>query len=181
MEVDKSEIVPVLNKWGPDVRQLLQKLPDRVFAWAIFDTADHPADTYARGRVCLAGDAAHASSPFHGAGACMGVEDALVLVSALDTTLCSMSNGASKSKAEAISAAFQGYSAVRLKRSQWLVRSSRDMGDIYEWRYPATGNDAVKIKDEIESRSRILWDFDVGDMVAKVRAECQQGMKLNTT
>lgn len=85
-----------------------------MFAWAIFDMADNPADTYARGRVCLAGDAAHASSPFHGAGACMGVEDALVLVSVLETAL-SKAGGLSKTKA--VSAALQAYSTIRLERS----------------------------------------------------------------
>lgn len=178
LEVSKSELTPALSKWGPNIRELVEKLPERVFAWAIFDMADNPADTYTRGRVCLAGDAAHASSPFHGAGACMGVEDALVLVSVLETAL---SKAGGSSKAEAVSAALQAYSAVRLERSQWLVRSSREMGDIYEWRYPATGSDPAKIKAEIESRSRNLWDFDVGRMVAEAKAECERGLKLGGT
>ncbi|OBT39595.1 hypothetical protein VE00_10799 [Pseudogymnoascus sp. WSF 3629] len=173
-EVSKSELAPALSKWAPHIRDLVERMPDQVFAWAIFDMADNPADTYARGRVCLAGDAAHASSPFHGAGACMGVEDALVLVSVLETAL-SKAGGLSKTKA--VSAALQAYSTVRLERSQWLVRSSREMGDIYEWRHPATGSDPAKIKADIESRSRNLWDFDVGRMVAEAKAECERMLK----
>ncbi|RMZ74830.1 hypothetical protein DV737_g5698, partial [Chaetothyriales sp. CBS 132003] len=86
-EVEKSEVVAAISKWGPSIRELVDKMPEKVSKWAIFDMADNPANTYARGRVCIAGDAAHASSPFHGAGACMGVEDALVLVSVLETAL----------------------------------------------------------------------------------------------
>jgi 2-polyprenyl-6-methoxyphenol hydroxylase-like FAD-dependent oxidoreductase len=37
--------------------------------------------TFAKGRVCLAGDAAHASTPNQGGGAGFGIEDALVLFS----------------------------------------------------------------------------------------------------
>jgi salicylate hydroxylase len=171
-------MVPALRQWSPSIRELVEKMPEKVFKWAMFDMADNPADTYAHGRVCLAGDAAHASTPFHGAGACMGVEDALVLVSVLETALTKA--GGSR-KADVISAAFQAYSASRMERSQWLVRSSREMGDIYQWRYPATGRDPEKIKAEIESRSRRLWDFNVGKMVQDAKAECEKRLKLGGT
>lgn len=171
----KSDLTLALSNWGPGIRELVEKMPEQVFKWASFDMADYPADTYARGRVCLAGDAAHASAPFHGAGACMGVEDALVLVSVLKTAL---SKAGQSSKAEAVSVALQAYSAVRLERTQWLVRSSREMGDIFEWRYTATGSDPAKIKAEFDSRSKNLWDFDVGRMVAEANAECERMLKL---
>ncbi|KAF2235380.1 putative salicylate hydroxylase [Viridothelium virens] len=177
LETKKSEVTSALSEWGPSIRELVRRMPEQVFKWAIFDMADHPADRYARGRVCLAGDAAHASSPFHGAGACMGVEDALVLVSVLEVAL-SMSKLSDLGKAEAVGAALQAYSTVRLERSQWLVQSSREMGDIYEWRYPPTGSDPAKIKAEIESRSRNLWDFDVGRMLAEAKMECEGRLKL---
>jgi 2-polyprenyl-6-methoxyphenol hydroxylase-like FAD-dependent oxidoreductase len=38
---------------------------------------------FAKGRVCLAGDAAHASTPNQGGGAGFGIEDALVLAEVL--------------------------------------------------------------------------------------------------
>ena len=60
LEVDKSELAPRLHNWGPSFRELVEKMPEKVFKWGIFDMADHPASTYAQGRVCLVGDAAHA-------------------------------------------------------------------------------------------------------------------------
>ena len=54
---------------------------------------EHPAPSYARGLVCLTGDAAHASSPHQGAGACMGVEDALVLCEVLGAAQRSLHDG----------------------------------------------------------------------------------------
>jgi salicylate hydroxylase len=176
LEVEKSEMIPALSKWGPGIRELAEKLPEKVFKWAIFDMADHPADTFACGRVALVGDAAHASSPFHGAGAWMGVEDALVLVSVLEKAF---SNASGLSKAQALTAALQAHSVVRLERSQWLVKSSRDMGDIYQWRYPATGSDPAKIMAEIESRSRKIWDYDIDQMVAEAKQECESRLELS--
>jgi len=169
-------MVGALSNWSPGIRELVQKLPEKLFKWAIFDMADHPADTYARGRVALVGDAAHASSPFHGAGACMGVEDALVLVTVLKQAF---SDTERRSKSQAVTAALQAYSAVRLERSQWLVSSSRDMGEIYQWRYTATGSDPVTIKAEIESRSRKIWDYNVDQMVEEAKRECQRLLKGN--
>jgi 2-polyprenyl-6-methoxyphenol hydroxylase-like FAD-dependent oxidoreductase len=41
-----------------------------------------PLPTYVRGRVALLGDAAHAMTPYLGQGACMAIEDAVVLAAA---------------------------------------------------------------------------------------------------
>lgn len=57
----RDEVVSALQHWSPAIRELVDLLPEDLTKWAIFDMADNPATTYARGRVCLAGDAAHAS------------------------------------------------------------------------------------------------------------------------
>jgi salicylate hydroxylase len=46
--------------WGTNVRNIisLMQKPD---TWALFDRP--PAESYFKGRVCLLGDAAHASTP----------------------------------------------------------------------------------------------------------------------
>lgn len=49
--------------------------------WALFDHP--PAKTYYKGRMCLSGDAAHASAPHQGAGAGMALEDAYIMSSLL--------------------------------------------------------------------------------------------------
>ncbi|KAI1370688.1 hypothetical protein F4677DRAFT_457719 [Hypoxylon crocopeplum] len=175
----REEVQEALADWSPAVRELVDLLPERVMKWGIFDNAEHPAPTYARGRVCIAGDAAHASSPFHGVGACMGVEDALVIATVLDMVNTRARDGsiATGSVGGAVASTFRSFNAVRLERSNWMTQSSREMGDIYEWRHPATGRDAEKCKAEFERRSRIVWDFDVDKMVAEVKSEC--GRRLN--
>ncbi|KAL4997567.1 hypothetical protein BDV10DRAFT_169515 [Aspergillus recurvatus] len=168
----REEVASRLKNWSPSIQGLVDLFPEDITKWAIFDTADHPAPAYARGRVCIVGDAAHASAPFHGAGACMGVEDALALATALVVALDYHPDPSPSDTAVAVEAAFQAYSDVRLERSQWLVRSSREMGDIYSWRYPATGSDGAKIKAEFEQRSRNLWDYDIDGMLSNVESAC---------
>lgn len=168
----RDEILAALEGWGPHVRGVVELMPEKLTKYGVFDMANNPAPTYASGRVCLAGDAAHASSPFHGAGACMGVEDALVLAELLDQV-----QGLPLSERSGVlPAALQAFSAVRLERSQWLVQSSRDMGDIYEWRYPTTGSDNAKCKAEFERRARKIWDFDVDGMIAESKREYEGGL-----
>ncbi|KAK3068082.1 hypothetical protein LTS18_000821, partial [Coniosporium uncinatum] len=72
----KEHMVKDYEGWGKPVRgiiDLMQK-PD---IWALFQHDEAPF--YNKGRVCLMGDAAHASTPHQGAGAGMAVEDAYVL------------------------------------------------------------------------------------------------------
>ncbi|KAI0198026.1 hypothetical protein F4808DRAFT_452250 [Astrocystis sublimbata] len=166
----RDEVKAVVKDWGPHVRQLVDLLPETLTKWAIFDTGDNPAPTYARGRICIAGDAAHASSPPLGAGACMGVEDALVLAETLTTALKA---GATPDKRAAISTALQAYSSVRMERSQWLVQASREAGNIYQWRHPVAGREAAKCEAAYKPLARKVWDFSVDEMIGDARATCQ--------
>ncbi|KAJ6119136.1 hypothetical protein N7523_003416 [Penicillium sp. IBT 18751x] len=166
----REEVQQALQGWGPHMTELMTLLPEQLSKWAIFDMADHPAPTYASGRACLAGDAAHASSPFHGAGAGMGVEDALALTELLTLVQAEPSEG----RPRLIPAALQAYNGVRIERTQWLVQSSREMGDMYEWRYPATGKDGAKIKAEFSQRARKIWDFDVNAMLVEAKKQFEE-------
>ncbi|KAJ3532392.1 hypothetical protein NM208_g8460 [Fusarium decemcellulare] len=163
----KDEIWGHLSGWSPSIQKMVESLPEKLTKWAIFDTADNPATTYARGRVCIAGDAGHASSPFLGAGACMGVEDALVLSVALDLATDHIQEEGTHTRKLAISSALEAYSDVRRDRSQWLVRASREVGDLYQWRNRVTGRDTSKCRTELEKYQRKLWDWNVDEMVTE--------------
>ncbi|KAH8693298.1 hypothetical protein BGW36DRAFT_302536 [Talaromyces proteolyticus] len=163
----REEVSSVMEHWGPHLTEIIGLLPEKLTKYGVFDMAENPAPTYASGRVCIAGDAAHASSPFHGSGACMGVEDALVLSELLDH----VQSLPVSARPHSLAAALQAFSTVRIERSQWLVQSSREIGDIYEWRYPDTGEDSAKCKAEFEWRTKKIWDFDVDAMVAESKKE----------
>ncbi|KAK0713561.1 hypothetical protein B0T26DRAFT_742188 [Lasiosphaeria miniovina] len=169
-DATRGDLEAVFAGWCPTVRHVVALLPDMLSKWALFDTHDHPAPTYVCQRVCVAGDAAHASSPHHGGGAGIGVEDALALC-----TLLEMATGAAAAASQAdmtalVERAFAVYDVVRRPRSQWLVASSREVCDIYEWSYPPTMADWDKCMAEITARSHRLWYFDIDGMLAELRA-----------
>jgi salicylate hydroxylase len=172
----KEEVVKAFASWGPAVRAITQLLPDELDKWGIFDTYEHPAPTYTQGRVCLAGDAAHASSPHHGGGAGIGVEDALTLVSLIERVRTTVQTG-ELSMAQAIKAAFAAYDPVRRERTQWFVESSRQVCETYEWNNPDSGNDTEKCYKDIRWRSHKLWHFDLDYMMGEAgevyRSKCE--------
>ncbi|KAI1402888.1 FAD/NAD(P)-binding domain-containing protein [Hypoxylon fuscum] len=166
----REDVLRRLEGWGPCARGLVSLLPEEPLVWGLFDMYDHPAPYFARGKVCLVGDAAHASAPHHGSGAGFGVEDALALATAMEEVLKTLSNTKSKElKAEATKAAFQAFNQVRYARTQWLVRSSREAGDIHEWMYPGSGMDPGKCKTELVERFKIIGNLDIDGMVEESR------------
>ncbi|KAI7779908.1 hypothetical protein LA080_000231 [Diaporthe eres] len=137
--------------------------------WGIFDTCQYPCPLYSKGSICIVGDAAHASSPHHGAGAGVGIEDSLCLVTAIEAAFGEYRDSGDISASEAVRAAFSAYDEVRRERSQWLVKSSREVSEIYEMTYPDTGRDMEKCLKEIERRSHKIWYFDYELMLKETR------------
>jgi len=80
----------------------------------IFDMPSLPA--WHRGRICLLGDAAHATSPHAGQGASLAMEDALVLAACL--------RGAADPQS-----GFAAYESRRRARVEHLVREARRNGE----------------------------------------------------
>lgn len=160
----KAEVVDAFANWGPTVRTITNLVPEDLDKWGIFDTAEHPPPIYSRGRICIAGDAAHAAAPHHGAGAGIGVEDALALSRLFELVTKSLQTSG-ESKAAALSTAFATFDTVRRERTHWFVKSSRDVCEVYEWANPETGNDIQKCYEDIKSRSHRIWYFDIEGML----------------
>ena len=170
---NKGEAAAAFNRFGPTVRAIMDLLPEKIDKWAVFDTFDHPATTYRKGRICIAGDAAHAAAPYHGAGAGFGIEDAAVLCALMPAASATIRESGA-SKAEIIHVALAAYDAVRRERAQWLVESSRRIGEIYQWRDVEVGRDNNKCRHEAEWRAHAIWDYDVDAMIRETREEYSQ-------
>lgn len=69
--------------------------------------------------------------------------------------------------AKDLEAVLATFDAVRRERSQWLVQSSRFIGDAYEWRAPGVGRDLEGIEREINRRNGIIANVDMGEMCAE--------------
>ncbi|CAI6336768.1 unnamed protein product [Periconia digitata] len=183
----REDIVNAVEGWSSAVRGLVSLFPKEPLVWGLFDMYEHPAPSYVEpgqgGRVCIAGDSAHASTPHHGAGAAMGVEDALALTTVVKLVVEKLEVARTGSgdereslgslmevKAKCLASALKTFSDVRYERSQWLVKSSREGGLIFNWRYPGSMDDPVEIQRELDERLDKIWTFDIEGMVDEVRS-----------
>lgn len=158
----RDEVARAFAGFGPTASALISLLPERLDKWAVFDMFDAPVPSYARGQLCLAGDAAHASTSNHGAGAGAGFEDVLVLAEVLSELVTRPG-----ADADTVSEALGVYSEVRYERSQWLVRSSRRLAEMFSWKDSAHGIEAEKVGSGLEDRSHQLWDYDIDNIFKK--------------
>ena len=68
-----------------------------------------------------------------------------------------------------LEAVFAAFDASRRERCQWLVKSSRWIGDCYEWRAEGVGRDFEKIEDEINRRMNIISGIDIDEVCGEAR------------
>ena len=118
--------------------------------------------------MCIIGDASHATSPHHGAGAGLCIEDSAVFAELLaDRRVLT---------GEHLEALFATFDAVRRPRGNWLVQSSRRIGDCYEWRAEGVGSDFSKMEEEINRRNDVIGgeDVDVSEMCKEARAKLRE-------
>ncbi|KAJ4343983.1 hypothetical protein N0V95_006468 [Ascochyta clinopodiicola] len=169
----KSEATKAFSRFSPVVQGLMNLLPEDLDRWGVFDTYERPVPSYANGRLCLAGDAAHASSPHHGAGAGSGIEDCLTLAALLQN----VSERSKLRRPNAVRVALQVYNDVRYDRSQWIMDTSRAIGEIYEFQGLNSGSDHAKIAHEIHDRSHQIWDYDIDAMVDDTKKRFEKAMK----
>lgn len=109
-----EEFVKAYAGYEPDLLTLIRNIPENnLFKWGLRDR--EPLKTWTVGRVTMLGDAAHPMTPFLGQGACMALEDALLLGRAF---------AASQSVAEA----FRRYEDARRPRGTLVQLSSREEG-----------------------------------------------------
>jgi salicylate hydroxylase len=143
--------------WTPTVRAIISNMknPD---VWALFNHA--PARTFyqARPRICLLGDAAHASTPHQGAGAGMCVEDCYVLGGLL----------AEVASAERLERAFKVYDQVRRRRALKLVETSREAGRLWDLE-GGEGLDMEAFERNACERMGWIWDHDIEADLVRAR------------
>jgi salicylate hydroxylase len=143
----KEEMLEDLKEFDPRLLKLLD--------WAKplrWPTWHHPnTSSYYRGRICLVGDVAHASSPHQAAGAGQGLEDAVVLSHLLPLV----------KSPEQLEIVFQVYDSIRRPRAQKVVATSFEAGLLYTWRNPEIGNDMHRIIENANQRLHWIWQHDI--------------------
>ncbi len=89
--------------------------PEEILFNEIWDLK--PIPQWYRGNVCLMGDAAHATTPNLGQGACQAIESALVLGNALK-------------EEQSVTAAFEKYQGIRKEKANYVTNTSWRFGKI---------------------------------------------------
>lgn len=145
---EKDDILNTLKGFYPPLVEVVQKYY-QPFKWALFDLGH--TTPYYRGRICLLGDSAHATTPHQGAGAGMAMEDAYVLAHLI----------ASVNEMRDFEKAFRAYDAVRRPRTQQLVKNSRFAGLLVDFIAPGIGDDTDAILEHFEALYKWLWHEDL--------------------
>ncbi|KAK3290419.1 uncharacterized protein B0H64DRAFT_368398 [Chaetomium fimeti] len=172
----RSEAERAFEQWGPTARAIVGLFPDSeegapLDKWALFDMAEYPMPGYARGRVGVAGDAAHAAGPHLGAGAGMGVEDAAVLAAVLGAIGGWWEGDGEGEGHELLERALRVFNEVRYSRTQWVVHAAREACDLFQWRDEAIGKDPERFGREITELFHTIWKYDVDGMVEEALAK----------
>lgn len=85
-----------------------------------------PQPRFAFGNILLIGDAAHATTPNMGQGACQAIEDAVVLADEL-------------AKNTTVTTAYANFENRRCNRTKYIVEQSRKIGQVAQWQNPVLG------------------------------------------
>ncbi len=113
---DNASITELFKDFHPDIVKIISETPsDKIVYNDIIDL--QPIHQWQKGKVCLTGDAAHATTPNMGQGACQAVEDAYVLGKLF---------GQGKSAEEV----FAQYEKLRMEKAHFIVNTSWTIGKV---------------------------------------------------
>lgn len=110
----EKDVTKSFRDFHPTIQSIISQCRDSdIFTSNIVDLK--PINCWQQEQVCLVGDAAHATTPNLGQGACQAIEDAYIL-------------GKLLAKEQNIQTAFQQYEAIRMPKALQVVNSSRTVG-----------------------------------------------------
>ncbi|MBZ0201826.1 MAG: FAD-dependent monooxygenase [Ignavibacteria bacterium] len=109
-----NDLLKHFAEYHSSVKAVLQNTSESVLL--LNDIIDlEPVKNYAFGKIVLIGDAAHATTPNMGQGACQAIEDAVILTDEL-------------SKTGSVENAFERFGVRRIKRTHFIVNNSWKLG-----------------------------------------------------
>ncbi len=157
----RSHLLEAFAGWAGGVPERFARTPvECILQNDIYDR--RPARRWHRDRAVLLGDAAHPTTPNLGQGACMAIEDAVVLARCI-------------ALAPDPEQAFRRFHRLRARRTARTVRLSRLWGRVGMWKHPglvALRNTALRLgpADWMERRGREQYCYDPGGLPGQARA-----------
>lgn len=120
----KAEATALCRGWAAPIRETVAGTPENAILHNDIVDRAPLRGWWGRGRVTLLGDAAHASTPNLGQGACQALEDAVILAHCI-------------SEAGPVGAALRKYEQLRITRTTSIIRNSYQAGKILQLDSPA--------------------------------------------
>ena len=157
VKTSREDMLADYAHWTDKVKAIMYnvKNPD---IWALFNHLLAHTFHQSKPRICLLGDAAHASTPHQGSGAGMCIEDCYVLGELLGEI----------SAADELKKAFRAYDEVRRPRTSKLVETSRAAGMLWEFDGPE-GDDLEAFERNALSRMSWIWDHRIEEDLERAR------------
>lgn len=114
VKTENVNLTRLFSEFHSDILQIISATTkDQIIVNEIIDLK--PIDKWQSEHVCLIGDAAHATTPNLGQGACQAIEDAYILGKLLDNGLT-------------LENTFKEYEKIRRKKAHMIVHSSWNIG-----------------------------------------------------
>jgi 2-polyprenyl-6-methoxyphenol hydroxylase-like FAD-dependent oxidoreductase len=118
----EANLTQIFSEFHTDILEIISSTPkEKIIESEIIDLK--PIHTWQMENVCLIGDAAHATTPNLGQGACQAIEDAYILGKLLDQGI-------------PIENTFKEYENLRRKKAHMIVNTSWKFGKISHWSHP---------------------------------------------
>ena len=145
----RDEALAHVSPWPGTMQRLVATTPDgAILRNDVYDLP--PIPRWSRGRITLLGDAAHATTPHLGQGACMAIEDAAALGRALGET-------------KDLRTALASYETARVARCNRVTRTSRLLGRLLQTGNPLLSwvrNRMLARQGEASRLERLAWLLD---------------------
>lgn len=143
-----ADLVDNFKSYAHPIPEMLNNTADADLIWS--DIVDlKPISQYAYNRILLLGDAAHATTPNLGQGACMAMEDALMIAEEINR------------QPGNIVSAFITFEQKRIPRAHFIVNTSFRLGKLAQWENPVLS----KVRDML---FRLIPDWVNEKQVARV-------------
>jgi len=138
--------------FDPLVSKIINATPtDKIHTADLTDLK--PYKNWAKGKACVIGDAAHATTPNMGQGACQSIEDAYTIAECL-----------AKYPAKE---AFLKYQKLRIKKAHQIVNTSWMIGKLAHWQNPiATSlrNNLMRMTPESVNKKQLISVFELAEV-----------------
>jgi len=145
-----KDLLRHFGEFHDPVTKILMRTKNEQLIWS--DIIDlQPIDRFAFKNIVLTGDAAHATTPNMGQGACMALEDAAVLANCIDDY-------------STVEEAFKQFETKRLARTAKIINTSRTLGRVAQLENPllmGLRNTAIRLtpKKIAERQFKFLYEI----------------------